>query len=165
MNTRGNAARSPRDEDNYDTTRARRAELNEAAERRSKLKLAPPAPVSAPRAPFVLLIVFLVVGGTIGILLLNTKINESAFTVGDLKTEQQKLNQRQQQLEQEIADSEAPGNLAAHARKLGLVPAGAPAFIRLPDGRVIGVPQPATGSTAITSETNTNSTTTGGGAG
>ena len=32
------------------------------------------------------------------------------------------------------------------ARRLGLVPAGTPAFIRLPDGRILGVPQPATGA-------------------
>ncbi|HEY0698483.1 MAG TPA: hypothetical protein VGD43_11815 [Micromonospora sp.] len=117
-----------------------------------RLKVAPPPPVVVPRAPFVVLILGLVVGGVLGILLVNTKINENAFRLDKLQKQQAALDLQQQQLEKEIAKSEAPGNLAAAARKLGLVESGAPAFIRLPDGRVIGVPQPAEGQPAITSQ-------------
>src|SRR2546430_17326041 len=45
------------------------------------LRVAPPAPVSVPRAPFVALVLVLVVAGVMGILVLNTKINENAFTL------------------------------------------------------------------------------------
>jgi hypothetical protein len=121
-------------------------------EQRPKLRLAPPLPVSAPRVPFVVMIVVLVIGGVIGILALNQKINENAFELDKLQAEQAKLDRQEQNLNEQIANAQAPGNLAAAARKLGLVPAGAPAFIRLPDGRIIGVPQPADGQPAITSQ-------------
>ena len=117
-----------------------------------RLQVAPPAPVVTPRAPFVLLVLTLVVAGVLGILVLNTKINENAFRLHDLQEQQTALDQQEQQLERELADRESPGSLAAAARRLGLVPAGNPAFIRMPDGRVIGVPQPASGQPSITSQ-------------
>ena len=114
--------------------------------------MAPPPPVRVPRAPFAALIVVLVVGGVLGILVVNTKINENAFKLQQLQQQQARLDVEQQQLEKEIAEAEAPGNLTAEARKLGLVEAGEPAYIRLPDGKLIGVPQPADGQPAITSQ-------------
>jgi hypothetical protein len=109
----------------------------------ARLRVAPPVPVSAPRAPFVALILVLVVGGVLGILLVNTKINENAFRLDRLQKQQAALDLQQQQLQKQIAENEAPGNLAAAARGEGMVESGPPAFIRLPDGKVIGVPQPA----------------------
>ncbi|MDG4765333.1 hypothetical protein O7632_14695 [Solwaraspora sp. WMMD406] len=116
-----------------------------------RLRVAPPAPVAVPRAPFIAMILVVVVGGVLGVLLVNTKINENAIRLGTLQQEQSHLDLKEQQLKKEIAQHEAPNNLAAQARKLGLVESGPPAFIRLPDGRVIGVPQPATGEPSITS--------------
>jgi hypothetical protein len=106
---------------------------------------APPLPVALPRAPFLILMVGLVVAGVLGVLVLNTKINENSFRLNDLRASQAALDLREQQLHQNLADLEAPGNLRAAATRLGLVPAGTPAFINLPDGRVVGVPQPASG--------------------
>ncbi|HEY2948757.1 MAG TPA: hypothetical protein VGJ53_10240 [Micromonosporaceae bacterium] len=117
-----------------------------------RLRVAPPAPVRVPHAPFVLLVLIVVVGGVLGILLVNTKINENAIRLERLQQQQAGLDLHEQQLRQQIAEFESPGNLAAHARELGLVPAGTPAFIRLPDGRVVGVPQPAGGQPSITSQ-------------
>ncbi|MFC0003288.1 hypothetical protein [Micromonospora siamensis] len=139
--TQGSAALRP----------AERPAKRETAAAGPRLRVAPPAPISVPRAPFAALVVLLVVGGVLGILLVNTKINENAFRLEKLHEQQAKLDLDQQQLEKEIAAAEAPGNLAANARKLGLVESDEPAYIRLPDGRVIGVPQPATGQPAITS--------------
>jgi hypothetical protein len=139
--TQGSAALRPVEKTNTTT-----------AEASPRLRVAPPPPVSVPRAPFAALILVLVVGGVLGILLVNTKINENAFRLEKLQQQQAKLDVDQQQLEKEIAKQEAPGNLAANARKLGLVESDEPAFIRLPDGRVIGVPQPAGGQPAITSQ-------------
>ncbi|MEV1330137.1 hypothetical protein AB0J20_11225 [Micromonospora costi] len=117
-----------------------------------RLRVAPPPPVKVPRAPFAALIVVLVVGGVLGILLVNTKINENAFRLEKLEQQQAKLDLEEQQLNRQIADAEAPGNLAAEARKLGLVESGEPGYIRLPDGQTIGVPQPATGAPSVTSQ-------------
>ncbi|MFI9640112.1 hypothetical protein ACIG87_08590 [Micromonospora sp. NPDC051925] len=117
-----------------------------------RLRVAPPPPVRVPRAPFAALIVVLVVGGVLGILAVNTKINENAFKLQQLQQQQARLDVDQQQLEKQIEEAKEPGNLTAEARKLGLVEAGEPAYIRLPDGRLIGVPQPADGQPAITSQ-------------
>ncbi|GIG90036.1 hypothetical protein [Plantactinospora endophytica] len=123
-----------------------------APARRSRLRVAPPLPVARPRVSFVALILVLVVGGMLGILVVNSKVNENAFRLERLQQQQSTLDIQQQELEQKIAEAEVPGNLAARARQLGLVDSGPPAFIRLPDGRVIGVPQPAGGEPAITSQ-------------
>jgi len=111
-----------------------------------RLRVAPPAVVSGPRAPFVALVLAVVVAGVLGILVLNTKINENAFRLSDLRARQATLDRQEQELNQHIADQASPNSLAAAARRLGLVPSGTPAFIKLPDGRVLGVPQPATGT-------------------
>jgi hypothetical protein len=106
---------------------------------------APPAPVALPKASFVVLVLAIVVAGVLGVLVLNTKINENAFRIADLEARQAALDLQEQQLAQELADRESPGNLAAEAKRLGLVPAGVPAFIRLPEGTVFGEPEPAQG--------------------
>jgi hypothetical protein len=126
--------------------------IEPVAAKRPRLRLAPPIPVAAPRTPFVLLIVLIVVAGVVGILVLNTKINQDSFVLENLRKEQNALDQREQQLNQVIAEAESPNSLAAAAKMLGLVPADAPAYIRLPDGKIIGVPRPASGTPSITSQ-------------
>lgn len=104
---------------------------------------APPVPVAAPRAPFVLLVLVLVAAGIVGLLVLNTAINTNSFALQQLRDKQDQLDSQQQEVSQELADRESPGSLRAAAARMGLVPAGRSAYIRLPDGKVIGVPQPA----------------------
>ncbi|MEV4628366.1 hypothetical protein AB0J90_19065 [Micromonospora sp. NPDC049523] len=147
----------PAGADRADGAAARAREAHPAGSGRveaPRLRVAPPMPVSVPRAPFVGLILAVVVGGVLGVLVVNTKINENAIRLDKLEKQQATLDLQEQQLDKEIADAQAPGNLVAQARKLGLVESGPPAFIRLPDGRVIGVPQPAGGQPAITSQQN-----------
>jgi len=118
-----------------------------------RLRVAPPLPVAVPRTPFLIVVLTVVIGGVLGILLLNTKINENAFKLDDLHRKQTSLTQQQQELERELAVKESSGDLEAQARRLGLIPADKPAYLRMPDGRVFGVPQPATGAPSITSQT------------
>ena len=117
-----------------------------------RLRVAPPAPISAPRAPFIAAVIAVVVAGVFGILLINTKTNENTFRISKLQDKQAALNNQQQKLENQIAGYESTGNLDAAARRLGLVKADTPAYIRLPDGRVIGVPKPGTGEKAVTAQ-------------
>jgi hypothetical protein len=112
---------------------------------RERLRVAPPVPVSAPRAPFVALVLFVVVTGVLGILVLNTKITENAFHLAHLQHQQDGLDEREQQLDQKLADDRSPTNVAAKGRAQGLVGVGQPAFMTLPNGAVFGVPQPALG--------------------
>jgi hypothetical protein len=112
---------------------------------RQRLRVAPPVPVSAPRAPFVALVLFVVVTGVLGILVLNAKITENAFRLAHLQHQQDGLDEREQQLDQQLADDKSPTNVAAKGRAQGLVSVGQPAFMTLPNGVVFGVPQPAFG--------------------
>ncbi len=139
---RGAAARAAR-------RSAPAASPSEVAEARAGISVVPRLPVSGPRAPFVALVLSVVVVGVLGILVINTKINEGAFLLHDLKAQQGNLDQHEQRLQREIAEKESPGNLAAAARQLGLVRAESPAFLRLPDGRQLGVPKPATGQPSV----------------
>jgi len=107
-----------------------------------------PLPVALPRAPFLLVVVSIVVVGVLGVLVLNTRINENAFRLDSLRQQQATLDNQEQTLQRELAQRESPGELRAAAARLGLVPAGTPAFISLPDGQVVGVPQPAQGTPA-----------------
>ena len=114
--------------------------------RKATLRVAPPAPVTVARAPFVALVLVVVVAGVLGILVLNTKINENAFTLSHLQDQQSALDQQEQQLDQHLAVLEAPNSLAAAAARFGLIPSGTPAYLPLPNGQTVGVPQPAAAS-------------------
>lgn len=109
----------------------------------TRRRAAPPVPVAAPRAPFVVLVLALVAAGIVGLLVLNTAINSSSLTLSRMRTQQANLDGQEQEYRRELADLESPGSLQAAATRMGLVPAGTTAYIRLPDGKVIGVPQPA----------------------
>jgi hypothetical protein len=125
---------------------ARAAQVAQAATpARERLRVAPPVPVSAPRAPFVALVLVVVVTGVLGILVLNTKITENAFRLTQIQHRQDGLDEREQQLDQKLADDRSPTNVAAKGRALGLVSVGQPAYLTLPNGTQIGVPQPALG--------------------
>ncbi len=121
-------------------------------EKAPRLRVAPPAPIQAPRAPFIAVVLLLVVAGVVGILLINTRTNENSFKLSRLQDQQAALDNQQQNLDNQIAGYESTGNLDAAARRLGLVKADTPAYIRLPDGRVIGVPRPGQGPTAVTAQ-------------
>jgi len=108
-----------------------------------RLKAAPPAPVSAPRAPFVALVLVLVLSGVIGILVLNTRIAENAFRLDALKTKQSGLDRDEERLRSDLANKESPVYLASRAKQLGLVPSRTPTFLVLPDGTKLEMPGPS----------------------
>ncbi|WP_212993901.1 hypothetical protein [Actinoplanes auranticolor] len=124
-----------------------------------RLRVAPPAPINAPRAPFIALVVAVVVAGVLGILVINTKTAENSFRIDTLQKRQTKLDTQQQELENQIAANNSPGSLDAAARRLGLVKADNPAYIRLPDGKVFGVPKPGSGEVAVTAQESATSAT------
>jgi|tagenome__1003787_1003787.scaffolds.fasta_scaffold20623822_2 hypothetical protein len=127
-----------------------------------RLRVAPPAPVSVPRAPFIAMMLVVVIAGVVGILVLNTKINENAFRLDALQRNQQTLDRTEDGYNRQLANFESPSNLAAAARRLGLVPADSPAFIKLPDGKILGVPRPASGKPSASGTATQQKTGTGG---
>lgn len=109
----------------------------------TRLTVAPPAPVAAPRAPFVALVLVLVLTGVIGILVLNTKIAENAFVLDDLHRKQSSLDRDEQRLKSDIAKQESPAYLATRASQFGLGRTTSPASLLLPDGTKLEMPGPS----------------------
>jgi hypothetical protein len=118
----------------------------------ARLRVAPPLPVSAPRAPFVASVIGVVIVGVLGILMINTKTNENSFKVADLQKQGAALDSQQQDLDNQLVAVSSIGNLDAAARRLGLVKADNPALFTLPDGKIIGVLTPANGRPAVTAQ-------------
>ena len=147
--TQGSAALQP---ESVGTEPARTRDTGAIDAAAPRLRVAPPVPISAPRAPFIAVVIGLVVAGVFGILVINTKTNENAFEISKLQDQQAGLNNQQQDLQNQIAGYESTGNLDAAARRLGLVKAGTPAYIRLPDGKIIGVPRPGEGQVSVTAQ-------------
>lgn len=114
---------------------------------RSDLRLVPaPRRRGAARAPFAVVVLGLLAGGLVGLLLLNTILAQGAFTVSDLKQRAAALTDQEQALLQVVAVEQSPQRLAARAIALGMVPSTNPAFIRLSNGAVLGVPTPGKAS-------------------
>lgn len=93
---------------------------------------------NAPRVPFALLVGGLLVGGLVLLLALNTASAANELRRSALAGKDQEVSVDVAQLRNEVAASSAPGNLAAAAEQLGMVPAAHPAFIvELPNGRTV----------------------------
>jgi hypothetical protein len=95
--------------------------------------------------PFIFLVVGLLGGGLVCLLVLNTILASGAFQLTSLQQADTGLAQREETLQQQIAQEESPGAIATEARKLGMVPVKQPRFVNLQAGRVDG---PSAGKSA-----------------
>lgn len=96
--------------------------------------------------PFVLTIgVFLAVG-MVGLLLLNTSLQDQSFAVQAQQKAANQLGYRVAALESEVTEARSSTRLAIEATKLGMVPNPYPVYLSLPSGQVIGDPTKLTGS-------------------
>jgi hypothetical protein len=102
-------------------------------------QLFPTGPGQAARTPFVLLVVFLLGGGLIALLVLNSALSEGGFRLDDLQKDTKSLTDEEQALQRDVDAYAAPDALQRRAGELGMVPGGDPAFLG-PDGTVKGVP-------------------------
>jgi cell division protein FtsL len=107
---------------------------------RPRLTIVPKVASRAPKVPFVALVVTLLLGGLVGLLLLNTSLQRGAYITNDLQRQSDELTVTQERLEQEIADLGASQRVAQKAQQLGMVPNDSPVFLSLADGKVIGKP-------------------------
>ncbi|HEY7718950.1 MAG TPA: hypothetical protein VH915_09325 [Pedococcus sp.] len=92
---------------------------------------------------FAALCLLLLVGGLMGLLMLNTSMAEGSFTLHKLQATSGELTDTEEALTAAIDAQKSPANLAARAARLGMVPADSAAFLRLSDGEVLGVAAPA----------------------
>jgi hypothetical protein len=123
---------------------------------RPELRLVPSVPARtrrrvAPRfgsgrAPFVLLVVALLVGTTLGLLILNTAIAVDSLKATQLRAANADRTEELQRLEQQVVSGSTPAEIARAAAAAGLVPAGVAAHLVIaPDGSAVlrGTPEPA----------------------
>jgi hypothetical protein len=115
--------------------------------RAGRLTLVPRAVRRTPKVPFVVLVLFVLGGGLVGLLVLNTSLQQGAFYEASLQGQQNALATKQEDLRLEVAALRDPQRLAREAQSLGMVPNTNPAFIDLTDGSVLGDPQPAMAGT------------------
>lgn len=81
--------------------------------------------------------------GLLAVLVLNTALAKGSFRTHELRVQKADLAQREQLLRTQILNASSPVTLSKRARDLGMVPATTPAFIRLSDGSILGVPYAA----------------------
>lgn len=127
------------------TARADRAPADgvPVSRRRPSLALVATPRPQTPRAPFVAVVVSLLVAGLLGLLGLNTVLAQDAFTLHTLRQEGRALADQEQSLSREVEALRSPQSIAERAEAMDMVPGGSLAFLSLPDGRVSGSAVPA----------------------
>ena len=98
------------------------------------------------RASLVLLVVALLVGTTLGLLVLNTAIAVDSLKATQLRAENAERAQEVQRLQQQVVTAGTPAEIARAAAAAGLVRAGTAGYLVLdPDGDATlrGTPEPA----------------------
>lgn len=107
--------------------------------------VADPAPRLA-RFPFLLVMIGIFGLGMVGLLMLNTTLQNQAFEARALNRQATELAYVQADLEQQLDAHAAPRELALAASQLGMRPNPNPAFLVLPEGRIIGEPRSVSGN-------------------
>jgi hypothetical protein len=125
------------------TARVGARALNRPTTETPRLRVVTGAPLRHGGAAFGIVCACLLAVGLIGLLLLNTSLAQGSFTLHDLRTTSDQLTDTEGALNQSLDAFRSPANLAKKATSMGMVPAQSAAFLRLSDGKVIGVAQPA----------------------
>ena len=125
------------------TARVGARSLNRPTTDTPRLRVVTGAPLPHGGTMLGVICAILLATGLIGVLLLNTALAQGSFTLHDLRTTSEQLTDAQGALSQSLDASKSPANLAKKAAGMGLVPAQSAAFLRLSDGKVIGVAQQA----------------------
>ena len=132
--------------------RTRVPRFAEAAVERARLTVVPPrraiGRTQAARTPFAVLVIAMLVAGVVGLLMFNTNMQQASFKATALQERVNTLTAKEQSLNMTLDALRSPQRLAVAAKRLGMVPPGQPAFIRL-DGGVLGAPAPATGENSV----------------
>jgi hypothetical protein len=81
--------------------------------------------------------------GLLALLVLNTALAKGSFRAHELRIQKADLAQREQLLRTQIENASSPVTLSKRAKDLGMVDSVTPVFIRLADGKVLGVPYAA----------------------
>ena len=109
---------------------------------RTPLSLVPAGPTRR-RIPFAVFSMIALVGALVTVLMLNISVSSSQYELVDLRNQQIALNQENQALTQQMEDLNAPQNLAAEARELGMVASPGFGSIDVDSMKIAGTPEAA----------------------
>lgn len=109
--------------------------------------LRPVAPQVAPlrQLPFLLVLAGVLGLGMVGLLVLNTTVQNQSFELSDKRSTATRLGYVEAGLQHELDQVSSPRSLALKATALGMRPNAQPAFLVLPDGTVVGPQEAADG--------------------
>ncbi|MBG6192100.1 cell division protein FtsB [Arthrobacter sp. CAN_A212] len=110
---------------------------------RTPLSLVPAGPARR-RIPFAVFSMLALVGALVTVLMLNISVSSSQYELVDLRNQQIALSQENQALTQQMEDLQAPQNLAAEARELGMVASPGFGAIDVDSMKIAGTPEAAT---------------------
>ncbi len=111
--------------------------------RRAPLRAVPKAIERSGNGVFAVLCMAVLALGLISLLLLNTALAQGAFTLQSLTITSGTLTDSAHGLRQSVEAQSNSAALAQRAVAMGMVPARSMAFVRLSDGQIIGVAEPA----------------------
>ena len=97
------------------------------------------------RLPFMLILAGVLVVGLVGLLMLQTRVQEQSFEVHQLQTKATELSYRQAQLEVQVQQKATPAEIARQATALGMVPNPYGVYIDVRTGTVVGTQKAVTG--------------------
>lgn len=108
-------------------------------EPRRRLRALPqPAPRRRPRIAYAIVAFAGAVAIAVAQMSLSVLTTQSSYELAALNQEQRTATLQAQELRDEVAGLSSPQYLAANAASLGMVIDGAPSFLRLSDGKIIG---------------------------
>ena len=129
--------------------RTRIPRIAEAAVERARLTVVPRRRRPAAKMPFLALVTMVLLGGVVGLLLFNTSMQQASFATTALQQQADTLAARQQSLQMDLDRLRDPQRIAMSAKRLGMVQACTPAFLRLGTNKVTGQPCTDTSGTPL----------------
>lgn len=117
--------------------RSRLPRIAEQAVQRARLTVVPRRHHPSARVPFVIFVSVVLVAGVVGLLMLNTTMQQNAFRATALEKEAQALTAKQEGLEMDLARLNDPQQVAERALALGMVEANVADYVDLANDSVV----------------------------
>lgn len=115
-------------------------------ENRPRLRPVPRPRGRLARMPFLMVLAGLLGLGMVGLLLLNTTLQNQAFQASELKRTAAEMTYQQGELEAAVAEADSVSELSRRASQLGMRPHSEVAYVVVGENKVIGEAKPADGS-------------------
>lgn len=113
--------------------------------RRPTLRSVPRPRGRLARMPFLMVLAGILAVGMVGLLLLNTTLQNQAFQASELKRTAAEMNYQQGELESAVAKADSVSELSRRASQLGMRPHREVAYVVVGEDKVIGEAKPADG--------------------